>query len=96
MVRQPRPAHCRSVIVDDSAVALVPGPVRLLTAHPFPAGGPQDAHGGGVTAGLGGEMATVAEHVRPAAQRPEVLVRVGTETRGTRRSAVPHGCPGLL
>jgi hypothetical protein len=26
-------------------------------------------------------MAAVAEHVRPAAQRPEILVRVGTEAQ---------------
>ena len=80
MVRQPCPAHCKSVTVMTvpSLVALGGG---LLTAHPVPASGPQDAHGGGVSAGLGGEMAAIAEHVRPAAQRPEVLVRMGAEAQ---------------
>src|SRR3974377_2088244 len=86
---------------DDGAVVLVPGG-GLLAAHPVPASGPQDTHGGRVTAGLGGEMAAVAEHVCPAAQRPEVLVPMGTkaQARGDQpplvgaRVGVDRGVPG--
>src|SRR6266480_5652520 len=63
---------------DDGLVAAVAGE-RVLAAAPVPPGGPECAHGGGVAAALGGEVTAVAEHVRPPAQRLEVLVGMAAE-----------------
>src|SRR5262245_11882741 len=57
---------------DDRLVALVLAE-GVLAAFPVPAGCVEGAHGGGVVAALGGEMTSVAEHVRPPPQRLEVL-----------------------
>ena len=78
LVRQPRPAHCRSSVRDDGLVVLVRGQ-GVLSALPVAAGGAEGAHGGGVAAAFGGEVAAVAEHVRPAAQGLVILVRVGAD-----------------
>src|ERR1019366_3928971 len=60
---------------DDALVAAVAGD-GVLSALPVPAGGSERAHGGGVAPALGGEVAAVSEHVRPAPQGLEVLVRM--------------------
>jgi hypothetical protein len=64
--------------------------VRRLAAVPVPTGFPQCAHRGRVAAALGGEVAAVAEHVWPAIQRAEVLVRVvpGLQAGGDQPSVV--------
>jgi len=49
---------------------------RILPTVPVVPGGAQGAHGGGVAAAFGGEVAAVAEHVCPAAEGPAVLMRV--------------------
>ena len=54
----------------------------VLAASPVGACGAQGSKGGGVAAALGGEVAAVAEHVRPSAQGPEVFVRVVAEVPG--------------
>src|SRR5262249_55793155 len=69
------PGPLQMGVRDDALVGVVSGE-GVLAAPPVPAGSAKDAHGGGVAAALGGEVAAVAEHVRPAAQCPEVLVRV--------------------
>src|SRR5215469_10749426 len=51
---------------DDGLVA-VALPEGMLAAFPVPAGCSERAHGGGVAAAFGSEVAAVAEHVRPAA-----------------------------
>src|SRR5262249_38429242 len=65
---------------NDGLVAAVVGE-WMPAAAPVPPGRPESAHGGGVAAALGGEVAAVAEHVRPAAQRLKVLVRVAAELK---------------
>jgi hypothetical protein len=62
------------------ATALSPAASEMvLTAAPVAAGGAQDSHSGGVAAAFGGEMAAVAEHVGPAAERLEVVMGMGAE-----------------
>ena len=54
----------------------------MLAAAVVGAGLAQRAQGGGVAAAFGGEVAAVAEHVRPAAQRAEVGGGVAAELPG--------------
>ena len=51
----------------------------VLSTVSVAAGGAQRSHGREVAAALGGEVTPIAEHVRPAAQRLEVLMRMLTE-----------------
>ena len=83
MVRQPIPSHSRLVTVMTAAWPSWPvlweGP---LAAAVVGAGLPQGAQGGGVAAAFGGEVAAVAEHVGPAAERLEVWGGVAAEVPG--------------
>jgi hypothetical protein len=65
--------------VPDHGLVAAVGGVGLLAAVPVAAGGAQRAHRCGVAAALGSEVAAVAEHVRPAAQRLEVFVGVAAQ-----------------
>ena len=65
---------------DDGRVIVVNG-VRLLLTVPVASGGTQCAHGGRVAAAFGGEVAAVAEHVRPAPQGTVVLVGVSADLK---------------
>src|SRR5947209_7271284 len=74
----PAPSVPSQVGNGDDRLVAVAGE-RVLATAPVPPGGAEGAHSGGVAAALGGEVAAVAEHVRPPAQRPEVLVWVAAE-----------------
>src|SRR6516162_1362911 len=63
---------------DDGLFAAVAGK-WVLAAAPVPPGRAKGTHGRGVATAFGGEVAAVAEHVSPPAQRLEVLVRVAAE-----------------
>src|SRR5215831_3224169 len=63
----------------------------VLAAAPGDPGGPEGAQGGGVAAGLGGEVAAESERVRPAAQGLKVLVWVAAEGPGSADQAAVVG-----
>ena len=83
MVRQPIPSHSSAGDGDDGGLAVVPGVGEgPLAAAVVGAGLPQGPQGGGVAAAFGGEVAAVAEHVSPPAERPEVGGGVAAEVPG--------------
>src|ERR1022692_3159860 len=63
---------------ENGLVALLAGQ-GMLASLPVAARGAEGAHGGRVAAAFGGEVTAVAEHVRPAAQSLEILMRVAAD-----------------
>ena len=81
----PAKTQCaRTSVVSSSAVGRRPGRRGHggLGASPFGAGVAEGAEGGGVAAGLGGEVAAEAEHVGPGAQAEVFEVLAGAEGPG--------------
>src|SRR5262252_4265865 len=63
---------------DDGSVAAMRGE-GMLAALPVAPSCAECAHGGGVATAFGGEVTAVAEHVRPAAHGPVILVRMSAD-----------------